>query len=298
MTGRTTQHLCNRIAIAFDFDDTLAPDTFASLIGDLGYDIEKFKAEKYEPLKKNGWDGIPARFFTLLEGARDQADNEKRLTRSYLKRYGEQLQLFSGVAEMFDKLRQRVQAIDPNLVLEFYIISSGFADIVKSTSIAHQFKAIWGCDLHFGEDGEAVCLKHTVTHPDKVRYLYYLSRGIESHSEDDLMFVYQDVPHSELYIPLDQVIYVGDGTSDLPCFRLINQHKGIPIAVFPDGSAREWARKYDVSASQRVMALVEADYSDNSLLMQTLGLAVESMAKKIRIQQLGDRVLEDAKDGV
>ena len=282
MTGRTTQHLCNRIAIAFDFDDTLAPDTFASLIADLGYDVESFKAKRYEPLKKNGWDGIPARFFTLLEGTRDQEDNEKRLTRAYLRRYGEQLQLFSGVAEMFDKLRQRVQAVDSDIVLEFYIISSGFADIIKSTSIAHHFKAIWGCELHFGEDGEAVCLKHTVTHPDKVRYLYYLSKGIESHSEDDLMFVYQDVPYRELHIPLDQVIYVGDGTSDLPCFRLINQHKGIPIAVFPEGSAHEWADEHNVSASQRVMALAAADYSDDSVLMQTLVLAVESLAKKIR----------------
>ena len=294
MSDKTTQYLCNRIAIAFDFDDTLAPDTFAGLIGDLGFDVDTFKAERYEPLKQNGWDPIPARFFSLLEGSRELKDERKKLTRAYLQQYGKQLQLFEGVTELFEKIKQCAHNISPDIELEFYIISSGFVDIMKNTSIASHFTAIWGCELHFreaeGEDGEAVCLKHTVTHPDKVRYLYYLSKGIESHSEDDLMFVYQDVPYGDLHVPLDQVIYVGDGTSDLPCFRLINQNKGIPIAVYPRGSAKEWAKEYDVSASQRVATLTEADYSEGSALVASLILAVESIAKKIRIKQLGERI--------
>lgn len=290
MSSKATQHLCNRIAIAFDFDDTLAPDTFAGLIKDLGYDYEKFHAERYEPLKKSGWDGVQARFFSLLKGARDLEDEKKRLTLPYLKRFGERLQPFEGAIKMFDKLKQHVHSISPDIELEFYIISSGLVDVVKSTSIAHHFKEIWGCELHFGEDGEAVCLKHTVTHPAKVRYLYYLSKGIKKQSEDDLLFVYQDIPYGDLHVPLDQVIYVGDGTSDLPCFLLINQNKGIPIGVYPRGSAREWSDEYDISESQRVAALAEADYRDESVLMQSLILAVESMAKKIKIKQLGDRV--------
>ena len=290
MPDKTTQYLCNRIAIAFDFDDTLAPDTFAGLVDDLGYDVDTFKAERYGPLKQSGWDGIPARFFSLLEGTRALEDAHKKLTLAYLQEYGKRLQPFEGVPEMFGKLKQCAHAISPEIDLEFYIISSGLVDIIKNTSIAKYFKAIWGCELHFGEDGEAVCLKHTVTHPDKVRYLYYLSKGIESHSEDDLLFVYQDVPYGDLHVPLDQVIYVGDGTSDLPCFRLINQNKGIPIAVYPEGSAQEWANNYNVSASQRVATLAAANYQEGSVLMQSLMLSVESVAKKIRIKQLGERI--------
>ena len=293
MASKATQYLHNRIAIAFDFDDTLAPDTFAGLINAFEFDEDTFRKERYEPLKENGWDAIPARFFSLLEGAKDKNkdnDTEKRLSQAYLKQYGENIQLFDGVSDLFDRLTQRVRDISPDMELEFYIVSSGLVDIVKNTSIASHFKAIWGCELHFGEDGEAVWIKRIVTNPDKVRYLYYLSKGIDSEPEEDLLFVYQDVPYRDLHVPLDQVIYVGDGTSDLPCFRLINQANGIPIAVYPKGTARDWAQDYDVSASQRVAALAEADYCEGSVLMQALTLAVESIAKKIKIQQLGDRV--------
>lgn len=289
MSGKATQYLCNRIAIAFDFDDTLAPDTFAGLINAFDFDEETFRTERYEPLKEKGWDAIPARFFSLLEGAKHQK-NEKRLSRDYLKQYGENIQLFEGVSDMFDRLIQCARKISPEIELEFYIVSSGLVDIVKHTPIANRFEAIWGCELHYDENGEAVWMKRIITNPDKVRYLYYLSKGIESGSGEDLLFVYQDVPNNDLHVPLDQVIYVGDGTSDLPCFRLINQSRGIPIAVYPRGTAREWANAYDVSESQRVMALAEADYREGSVLMQSLALAVESVAKKIRIQQLGDRV--------
>ena len=290
MSDKTTQYACNRIAIAFDFDKTLAPDTFAGLVGDLGYDVDAFKSEQYYPLKQNGWDGIPARFFALLKGTRALKNESKKLTRSYLQQYGERLQLFEGVPALFGKLKDCARTVSPDIELEFYIISSGFVDIMKHTAIAKHFKAIWGCELHYGEDGEAICLKHTVTHPDKVRYLYYLSKGIDSHSEDDLLFVYKDVPYGDLHVPLDQVIYVGDGTSDLPCFRLINQSKGIPIAVYPEGSAQAWASEYDVSASQRVATLAEANYKEGSALVESLMLAVESIAKKIRIKQLGKRI--------
>ena len=293
MSSKATQYLCNRIAIAFDFDDTLAPDTFAGLINAFDFDEDKFRAERYEPLKEKGWDAIPARFFSLLEGARDKAkeqNHKSRLSRSFLKQYGEEIQLFEGVSELFDRLTQCVRQIDPEIELEFYIISSGLIDIVKHTPIADRFRAIWGCELHYDDNGEAIWMKSIVTNPDKVRYLYYLSKGIDSGPEEDLLFVYQDVPYEDLHVPLDQVIYVGDGTSDLPCFRLINQANGIPIAVYPRGTAREWSKEYEVSASQRVAALAEADYQEGSVLMQALTLAVESLAKKIKIQQLGDRV--------
>ena len=289
MTSKATQYLHNRIAIAFDFDDTLAPDTFAGLINAFDFDEDRFRKERYEPLKEKGWDAIPARFYSLLEGAKDQ-DNDKRLSRAFLKQYGEEIQLFDGVSSMFDRLTQCVRKVSSDIELEFYIVSSGLIDIVKHTPIADRFKAIWGCELHYDDDGEAVWMKRIVTNPDKVRYLYYLSKGVKSGSEEDLLFVYQDVPYGDLHVPLDRVIYVGDGTSDLPCFRLINQAKGIPIAVYPRGTAREWAKAYDVSESQRVAVLAEADYREGSVLMQSLELAVESVAKKIKIQQLGDRV--------
>ena len=43
MAKKATQYLNNRIAIAFDFDDTLAPDTFAGLINAFDFDEDTFE---------------------------------------------------------------------------------------------------------------------------------------------------------------------------------------------------------------------------------------------------------------
>lgn len=188
---------------------------------------------------------------------------------------------------MFGRLRQTAGDISPDIEIEFYLITSGFVEIAWNTSISSQFKAMWGCEFHFDESGQAQYLKRSVTHPEKTRYLYYLSRGIDSHSEDNLLFVYEDVSPDEIRIPLNQVIYAGDGTSDLPCFTLLNQAGGIPIGVYKEGTAQDWAQEYQVSQSQRVVNLAPADYSQDSEMMQSLTLAVEGLCKQILLRQLG-----------
>ncbi|MDY7023095.1 MAG: haloacid dehalogenase-like hydrolase, partial [Cyanobacteriota bacterium] len=122
---------------------------------------------------------------------------------------------------------------------------------------------------------------------EKTRYLLFLSRGIEQHSEDELEFVYEDVPPEQLSIPLSQVIYVGDGTSDLPCFALLNQTGGTAIAVYKEGTAQDWTQQYNISKGQRVANLAPADYSEDSELMRSLILAVESICKQIVLRQMG-----------
>lgn len=284
--NKTTKILRNRVAIAFDFDDTLAPDTFDLLIKDLDLDPKTFREERYDPLKQDGWDGIPARFHALSQAANSHDDPSKRFTKEYLQNFGQQLQLFPGVTDLFDNLRKQVKEISSDVEIEFYLITSGFVEIARACSIADQFTAMWGCDLHYDENGVAAGVKHTITHAEKTRYLYYLSRGIESHSENDLLFVYEDVSPEQLHIPLDQVIYVGDGTSDLPCFRVMNQERGIAFGVYPEGSAQDWKQQYSVSPGQRISALAPANYEEGSMLVRALEFAVASICRSIQIKQL------------
>ncbi len=98
--------------------------------------------------------------------------------------------------------------------------------------------------------------------------------------------VYRDVQAEELHIPLTQVIYVGDGASDIPCFSLLNEQQGITIGVYKDTTAQEWSHEIEISQSQRLMNLASAEYSEDSELMRSLTLAVESLAQKITPIQL------------
>ena len=283
---QATQPVANRIAIAFDFDETLAPDSFNAILEYLGYDAGQFRQERYDSLKEQGWDGIPARFHNLVEVSRERPDGQK-ITRDMLREFSEQFQPFPGVAEMFEQLCQHAKAIVPEIEVEFYLISSGFVEVARHNVIAPYFKAMWGCEFHYSDAGEVQCLKCSVTHSEKTRYLNYLSKGIENHSQDDLLFVYQDISEEQLHVPFSQMIYVGDGTSDLPCFKLMKQKGGIAIGVYEKGTAADWSQEYQVSQSQRVTNLAPADYSKGSELMQSLILAVESISKKVALLQLG-----------
>ena len=62
-----TKPFVNRLAIVFDFDETLAPDTFSLLLEDMGLDADAFKQERVKPLLEQGWDKYIARAYCLVE---------------------------------------------------------------------------------------------------------------------------------------------------------------------------------------------------------------------------------------
>ena len=126
-----------------------------------------------------------------------------------------------------------------------------------------------------------------MSHTEKTHYLYYLSIGIERENEQDLMYNYRDLPIEGLHVPLNQVIYVGDGTSDIPCFTVINQYGGIALGIYEDSlTAQKWEHREKVTHSQQLTNLVPANYEPNSELMRSLILSIECISKQITLLQL------------
>lgn len=280
---QATKPVCNRIAIVFDFDDTLAPDTFDKLVERLGLDVDEFRQQRYEPLKAAGWDHVAARFYSLIQESKKR---EEKITKDYLIQFGQSLKPFEGVTEMFKRLHQRVQELNPEIELEFYMITGGFAEVVRNTCIASYFTNIWGCEFHYAENGEIEFLKRSISHTEKTRYLMHIASGQDRVDGDGRSFAYRDVSESELHIPLSQMIYVGDGASDVPCFSVLNDEGGTAIGVYKGDTAEAWSQQIEVSESQRVANLAPANYQEDSELMRSLTLAVESLCKQISLRQL------------
>jgi phosphoserine phosphatase len=280
---QATKPVCNRIAIVFDFDDTLAPDTFDELIKKLGLDVNEFRQQRYEPLKDAGWDHVAARFYCLIQESKQR---QEKITKDYLVQFGQDLKPFDDVTEMFERLHQRVQELNPEIELEFYMITGGFAEVVRNTCIASYFTKIWGCEFHYAENGEIEFLKRSISHTEKTRYLMHIASGRDQVDGDGRSFAYRDVPEEQLHIPLSQMIYVGDGASDVPCFSVLNDEGGITLEVYKGDTAAEWSHQVQVTESQRVMNLAPAEYQGESELMRSLTLAVESLCKQISLRQL------------
>ncbi|HAZ46938.1 MAG TPA: haloacid dehalogenase-like hydrolase [Cyanobacteria bacterium UBA11369] len=278
-----TKPLSNYIAVVFDFDDTLVPDTVDSLLESLGIDALKFRQERIQPLVDNGWDKIMARFYAIIEESKRRGN---KITQEYLAKFGQELAPFDGVPEMFDRLRRSAYEINPKVEVEFYLISCGMVDIARYNCIAPNFKEMWGCEFHYNKDGGIEFLKKIVTHTEKTRYLFQIAKGIEGQQQDGKTFVYRDLPPEELHVPLTQVIYVGDGASDIPCFSLLNEEQGTAIGVYKDRTPEEWNREIEISKSQRLANLAPAEFGEGSELMRSLTLAVESLCKQISLLQL------------
>ena len=285
--NKATKFFSKRIAIAFDFDETLIPDdSFKALLRDCQIDVDTFVSDRVEPLIEGGWDKYLARAYCLVKESQQREDKNK-ITKNKLAELGKKLELYDGVSTMFDRLQQRVQSIDPEIELEFYLISGGFVDIPRNTSIAKYFRQMWGCEFHYSDRGEIEFLKQQMTHTEKTRYLYYLSKGIEKENEKDLIYNYQDLPTDKLHIPLSQVIYVGDGTSDIPCFTVINQYGGIALGVYAQNlTAQEWEHLENITSSQRLSNLVPANYQENSEMMRSLLLAIDCISSRIALRKL------------
>jgi phosphoglycolate phosphatase-like HAD superfamily hydrolase len=281
----STKPLKNRLAVVFDFDDTLAPDTLEGLLNFLEIDVEHFRQKRIQPLEDVGWDSAAARAYCLIKESQRRPENDK-ITYSTLSQFGQQIQPFPGIQDTLKKLRRRAQELSPEVELEFYIVTGGFGDIIRHTAIAPYFEHIWGCEFAYNEKGEIEFLKRAITHTEKTRYLMQISSGQDTVDGTGRAFAYRDAPTEDLRIPLSQFIYVGDGVSDVPCFSLLNDKRGVGIGVFKGDSDDEWGQEVTVSESQRVANIAKANYQENSEMRRSLMLAVESICKQIELHQL------------
>lgn len=285
--NRATHPACNRIAVVFDFDETLIPDdSFKVLLSRFGFDSDTFKKERIQPLLDDNWDKYLARAYCLVQASK-QGKKEEKITKEKLAEVGRNLRLIEGVPEMFERLRDCANKVNSKVELEFYLITGGFVEIARNTSIAQHFREMWGCEFSFDSEGEIEFIKSQMTHTEKTRYLFYISKGIDSENEKDLIYNYSNLPVEKLHIPLNQMIYVGDGTSDIPCFSVVNKYHGIGIGIHKvDNHPTEWEHRAEIAASQRVANIAPANYSENSELMRSLLLSVESICKQISLKQL------------
>ena len=280
--GEATKEYRNRIVLIFDFDGTLAPNTIDFLLESNGIDPERFKKEDVQPLKEQGWNSQLANFYALLKVA-----DKLGLKKGDFERLSKNFDPFEGVSSMFERVREKAREAEPDLEVEFFLVTCGFLDLLRPMAIFKEFKKAWGCELFFNAEGKPVFVKNAVNHTDKVRYILQIAKGLKDEDIDLPADVYQEVAEKDRYVPLDQVIYVGDGKSDMPAFSLMKEHNGIAIGVVNTKKVKEWDGYKSMHTLRKVENLALADYSEDSELMQSLLLAVESISKLVKLRKLG-----------
>ncbi|TAN26687.1 MAG: haloacid dehalogenase-like hydrolase [Castellaniella sp.] len=269
------------IALVFDFDDTLAPDSTSGFLQDLGVDASQFWRDRVGPLLDHeDWDPVPAYLYRMLQLS--QSGEHGSVTRERLQDWGRRLPLHEGVASLFDRLRSRLHQAHPTVQLEFYLISSGLGDVLRSTPIASQFTDIWASEFHYGADGAIDFPRRVVSFTDKTRYLFHIQKGIIGPDSRNKPFeVNRKVDADKLRVPFEQMIFVGDGYTDIPCFSLIRRSGGVAFGVWDPRHREKRSRAWGFIQEGRVSNLNQARFDEDAELYQWLEEAVESLAMKI-----------------
>lgn len=275
------------IALIFDFDDTLAPDSTSRFLESMGIDVPHFWRDTVDTLIDEGWDPVPAMMYRLIEISRYR-ETSKPLTRDSFSEAGKKLKFFPGVTKIFPILKDLTQELSEEMnidvELEYYIISSGIQSIIDSSRIAKHFKEIWASEFHYDKNGEILFPKNMISFTDKTRYLFHIQKGLVGPQYRNKPFeVNKKTPKESVRVPFNRMIFVGDGYTDVPCFSLMQENGGTAIAVYDRDRRDKWGRAWGFTQTGRATNIAPADYRKNSALHDSLIMAIERICHDIAL---------------
>ena len=258
------------VAFLYDFDKTLCTSDMEddAFIPSLGYTPSEFWAKANGFGYENKMDGLLAYMYTMI---RECAAQGIRLDRDYLVRSGEAIELFPGVREWFARIT--AYGADLGVDVEHYVISSGLREIIEGSGIAHEFREIYACEFFYNEEGLACWPKLDVNFTNKTQFVYRINKGVLDVSDDRTLN--DSMPDDSKRIPFTNMIYVGDGLSDVPCMKMMRAYGGQAIAVYQEEN-RQGVE--DLLSKGRVDFIFPADYREGTALDSTVKNIIRKMA--------------------
>ena len=268
-----------RIGILYDFDKTLCTTDMQEydFIKNLGMTSDAFWGEAAAITATHEVEKILAYMFVMIKKCKEKGIP---LTEEYLRSCGQHVELFNGVLTWFDRINEygRSQGVE----IEHYIISSGTYEINQGTPIAKYFKRIYACRYMYDENGEALWPALAINYTLKTQYIYRISKGTLDVTDDYNLNRQQD--ESLRRIAYHNMIYIGDGLTDIPCMKLVKERGGKSIAVYPEGNSEHVKPLVE---DARINYVCVADYSPESPLEKIVKLMIEKMAilEKLNMQE-------------
>lgn len=256
------------VALIYDFDKTLATDdmqTF-SFIPNIGLTSSEFWGLTEKFAKATGSESTLAYLHTMIDQCKKKGI---LLTKEYLYSLGKDVKFYEGVTTWFKRLNQYAESI--GITLEHYIISCGNKEIIEGSSIAKEFKALYGCEFLYDDNGIAYYPKCIINYTLKTQYLFRISKGVSEISDDRSV----NSRVNEKHVEFRNMIYLGDGLTDIPCMTLIKEKNGKSIAVYQPNKKDIAEQLLD---ENRVNYVCKSDFKSNSQLEKLVMLILDSIA--------------------
>ena len=247
------------VALIYDFDGTLSPGNMQEFgfIQAIGKSPKDFWTESDNIAIGQDASNILSYMKLMFDEAR-KADI--KLRREDFRRFGASVELFAGVTEWFKLIN--AYGKERGVKVEHYINSSGLAEMIEGTAIAKEFKRIFACSFLYNSEGEAEWPGVAVDYTAKTQFLFKINKGILSVRDNKK--VNESQAEDIKRIPFPNMIYFGDGETDVPCMKIVKMFGGNSIAVYnPDIKKKVYVAK-KLLRQHRVNFIVPAVYTEES----------------------------------
>ena len=267
------------IAIMYDFDKTLCTRDMQeyTFIPSIGMQPHEFWDHTAVVAAEETMDNILTYMYCMVDKARQSGN---LLTRESLVACGKDIEYHPGVEDWFERINR--YADEAGVQVEHYVLSSGLKEIIEGTSIAKYFKRIYACEFLY-KDGYAYWPKMAVNYTNKTQFVYRINKGVLDINND--VDLNNSRPDSEKRVFFSNMIYLGDGLTDVPCMKLVKQSGGHSIAIYSQGQQHKAA---PLLKHERVDWMFEADYREGSELDRTMKLLLENLAYYNKLKGLNE----------
>ena len=269
------------MAIAYDFDGTLAPGNMQEhqFIPKINMRPNKFWGEVHRLTKIHQADGVLVYMNLMLRKA---AAAEAPVRREDFEEHGKGLKLFEGVEEWFDRITQYGRTKKVNV--KHYLISSGNAEIFAGTKIASKFDKVYASKFIFDENGVAQWPALAINYTTKTQYLFRINKGAHDLSDDRK--VNEFVEKHNRPVPFENMIFIGDGETDIPCFRLVKEEGGLSVAVYKSHTPGTQDKAQQYHKEGRVNCVAPAIYAAGSELDRIVKANIDAVSSRSALTRL------------
>lgn len=271
-----------KVALIYDFDKTLSTTDMQDygFIKNLGITPKEFWENTTNLVNKLECDKVLAYMYMMVKSCKDL---NIPLTKEYLKECGKNIILHNGVDTWFKRIN--TYAISLGIEIEHYIVSSGITEIILGTDIEKYFKNIFGCSFIYDDNGIATWPKMAINYTQKTQFIVRIAKGVFDVTDDDSV----NKKQSKLYIPYNNMIYIGDGLTDIPCMNMVKSKGGYSIALYNENTRK---KVLPLVKDNRVNVACLNDYSENSKLEESVKLMLSNMILKYNLEQKEKSLLD------
>ena len=270
------------VAIIYDFDNTLSTKDMQefTFIPSLGITAGEFWALCDKTAHELNMDHILAYMYLMTTMSKQKGIH---LSADELRKMGKDVQFFKGVREWFKRINDYGASL--GLEVRHYIISCGLKPMIEGCDIAKEFYNIFACDYVYDQNGEPIWPAVAINYTSKTQFLYRINKGVEDVGEHKKLNMY--MPSEERAVPFENMVYIGDGLTDVPSMKLTRTRGGYAIGVYtkPEDAT------YLVNQS-RVDFYVKSDYTENSKMDLAMKAILEKIRAETRIEELSKKTMK------